>query len=610
LRTSQRKKAAEKALSDSRHELERRVLERTEELAQSNAQLLTEVSERKAVEQHLRASEARFRDLSEMTSDWFWEQDLNFRFKDMSHGLLETDFDPKSTLGKTRRELPILGLTEGEWQKHEEALHAHQPFKNFVYQFESGPSDLRWFSISGKPVFENGVFTGYRGSGSDITSSKVAEQQIAFLAYHDSLTGIPNRLLLQHRVSKAIAHADRSRTQLALLFLDLDNFKKINDSLGHAAGDLLLKEIASRLGECVRDTDTISRQGGDEFVIVLSNLPEHDGTTPVLTKILERLQDPFVVDGNELSTSVSIGIAAYPKDGEDFKTLSKKSDMTMSLAKEAGRNTFRFFDETMNGEAVQHLVIRNGLRRALERSEFSLYYQPQIDLISGAVVGAEALTHWHHPELGMVSPANFIPIAEESGLIIPLGEWVLREACSQAVNWQKAGLPKFLLAVNLSAVQFRRGNVEQLVFDALDQSGLDPELLELELTETTLIQNVDQVLTTIKAPKRLGVKLAIDDFGTSYSSLSYLKRFNVDKLKIDQSFVRDLATDPDDAAIVKAIIQMAHSLNLQALAEGVENLEILERLDSILCDQAQGYHFARPMLADQFAAYLARQAVT
>jgi diguanylate cyclase (GGDEF)-like protein len=571
---------------------------------------LTEVSERKAVEQHLRASEARFRDLSEMTSDWFWEQDLNFRFKDMSHGLLETDFDPKSTLGKTRRELPILGLTEGEWQKHEEALHAHQPFKNFVYQFESGPSDLRWFSISGKPVFENGVFTGYRGSGSDITSSKVAEQQIAFLAYHDSLTGLPNRLLLQHRVSKAIAHADRSRTQLALLFLDLDNFKQINDSLGHAAGDLLLKEIASRLGECVRDTDTISRQGGDEFVIVLSNLPEHDGTTPVLTKILERLQDPFVVDGNELSTSVSIGIAAYPKDGEDFETLSKKSDMAMYRAKEAGRNTFRFFDETMNGEAVQHLVIRNGLRRALERSEFSLYYQPQIDLISGAVVGAEALTHWHHPELGMVSPANFIPIAEESGLIIPLGEWVLREACSQAVNWQKAGLPKFLLAVNLSAVQFRRGNVEQLVFDALDQSGLDPELLELELTETTLIQNVDQVLTTIKALKRLGVKLAIDDFGTGYSSLSYLKRFNVDKLKIDQSFVRDLATDPDDAAIVKAIIQMAHSLNLQALAEGVENLEILERLGPIRCDQAQGYHFARPMPADQFATYLAQQAVT
>jgi diguanylate cyclase (GGDEF)-like protein len=277
-----------------------------------------------------------------MTSDWFWEQDSNFRFKDMSHGLLETDFDPKSTLGKTRRELPILGLTEGEWQKHEDALHAHQPFKNFVYQFESSPSDLRWFSISGKPVFENSVFTGYRGSGSDITSSKVAEQQIAFLAYHDSLTGLPNRLLLQDRVSKAIAHADRSRTQLALLFLDLDNFKQINDSLGHAAGDLLLKEIASRLGECVRDTDTISRQGGDKFVIVLSNLPEHDGTTPVLTKILERLQDPFVLDGNQLSTSVSIGIAAYPKDGEDFKTLSKKSDMAMYRAKEAGRNTFRF----------------------------------------------------------------------------------------------------------------------------------------------------------------------------------------------------------------------------------------------------------------------------
>lgn len=600
------KKAAQQALVTTHQELEQRVRARTVELAQANARLMLEVNERRAIEGHLRASEGRFRDLSEMSSDWFWEQDANFRFIDMSVGLALTNLLPSSTIGKTRWEMSVVGTTQTEWHEHRQTLEARQPFRNFVYRSETQPGQLHWFSINGTPVFENGEFRGYRGTGTDITERKVAEQQIEFLAYHDPLTGLPNRLLLEDRLLQAIAHAGRTKTRLALLFLDLDNFKKINDSLGHAAGDALLREIATRLGECVRDTDTISRQGGDEFVIVLQDLSDSDAVVTVLAKIMERLQDPFTTDGNELSTSVSVGVALYPDDGADFETLRKKADLAMYRAKEAGRNAYCFYDESMNVEAVEHHVIRTGLRRALERGEFVLHYQPQLDLATGAVIGAEALIRWNHPEFGLVPPARFIPIAEDSGLIVPIGEWVIHEACRQAMAWCKAGLPTLLIAVNLSAVQFRRGNVEQVVMRALEQSGLDPSLLELELTESILIQNVEQVLATVKRLKLLGVKLSIDDFGTGYSSLSYLKRFDVDKLKIDQSFIRDLATDPDDAAIVHAIIQLAHSLNLTALAEGVEHPGVLQQLRNFQCDAVQGYHFARPLPADEFARYLSR----
>ncbi len=602
------RRAAEQALAAAHRELEQRVQERTEELARSNARLQQEVSERKEIEQHLRASEARFRDLTTLSSDWYWEQDVNFRFLAVTGGLSTPYLDNDRTMGKARWELPVSGVSEALWQEHRAQLEAHLPFKDFVYQILSPTTgDLRWFSISGKPIFEHGEFRGYRGIGSDITERKRSEHQIEFLAYHDPLTGLPNRVLLEDRLQQAMAHADRNRTQLAMLFMDLDNFKQINDSLGHAAGDCLLQEVASRLGDCVRETDTVSRQGGDEFILLLTDLQEADGCLAALSKIMNRLQDPFMVDDNELSTSVSIGVATYPADGTDFETLRKKADMAMYRAKEAGRNTYRFFDEAMNSEAVEHLVIRNGLRRALERNELRLHYQPQIDLASGRVIGAEALLRWQHPELGLVPPGRFIHIAEESGMIVPIGEWVLYTACRQAVAWQRAGLPPLLVAVNLSAVQFRRGNVEQSVTQALTQSGLDPALLELELTESILIQNVEQVLATVKALKRLGVKLAIDDFGTGYSSLSYLKRFDIDKLKIDQSFIRDLATDPDDAAIVHAVVQMAHSLNLKAIAEGVEHAAMLRQLREFGCDEAQGYYFARPMPADDFAQFLAGQ---
>jgi len=443
----------------------------------------------------------------------------------------------------------------------------------------------------------------------DITQRKLAEQQIQFQAFHDALTGLPNRLLLQDRFEQAKAQASRTNWRVMLLFLDLDNFKSINDTLGHDSGDAFLKQIAIRLSACMRETDTISRLGGDEFLILLPDLSQAEDAVPILAKLMEQMQLPFYADGHEISTSVSMGVTIFPEDGTSFESLLKKADMAMYKAKGDGRNTYRYFDDAMDVEAIEHQFIRNGLRRALERNEFVLHYQPQIDLTSGAIVGVEALIRWNHPQLGMVSPARFIPVSEESGLIVPIGDWVLREACRQAMAWQRDGLPELCMAVNLSAVQFKRGSVERSVIHALEESRLNPALLELELTESILIQNVEGVLDCVKRLKLLGVKLSIDDFGTGYSSLSYLKRFDIDKLKIDQSFVRDLGTDPDDAAIVRAIIQMARSLNLRTIAEGVETADMLHQLRVFGCDEAQGYYFERPMSADAVASYI-RQAKT
>jgi diguanylate cyclase (GGDEF)-like protein/PAS domain S-box-containing protein len=474
----------------------------------------------------------------------------------------------------------------------------------FEARYTRRDGSLGWFDIALRARFqETGEFTGTSGTLDDITEQKRAEERIQFLAYHDALTRLPNRMLAQDRFQQAVALAERSHTKVALLFLDLDNFKTINDSLGHLTGDQLLKEVAGRLTECVRDTDTISRLGGDEFLVVLPALPDADAIAPVLVKLLARLAEVFEIDEQELGTSASIGIALYPDDGADFEMILKKSDMAMYRAKDAGRNTYRFFDDQMNVEAVEHLRMRNGLRKGLTRGEFILHYQPQIDIASGALIGAEALIRWNHPEMGMVPPGRFIPIAEDSGLIVPIGEWVLYEACRQAVAWSKAGIHGLTVAVNLSAVQFRRGEIEQSVINALEGSGLDPALLELELTESILITDSENVLATVQRLKRLGVKLSIDDFGTGYSSLSYLKRFQVDKLKIDQSFVRDLVTDAEDAAIVRAIVQMARSLGLTTIAEGVETEHTLGLLRGFGCDEAQGYHFARPMPADELLAF-------
>ena len=460
-----------------------------------------------------------------------------------------------------------------------------------------------WLSVSAVRD-ERGITTHLVGIFSDISERKSAEAKIAFLAHHDTLTDLPNRLLLRDRMQQAIAHAERSGSRVALLFVDLDRFKAVNDSFGHPAGDALLRDTARRLEDCVRDSDTVSRHGGDEFLVVLTDLQDAEVPARVAAKAMEALAQPFRIDGHEVTLSASVGIAVFPDDGAGFDELLKKADIAMYHAKESGRNAFRFYTEHMNADAQQRLELHGLLRRALERNEFRLHYQPVVDLASGRVVGAEALLRWQSPERGLVAPGQFIAAAEHSGLIVPIGEWVLGEACAELARWHARGARELSMAVNISAIQFRRGDVEDTVRRALEASGVPPDALELELTESILIDGAEQVLATLRRLQALGVRLAIDDFGTGYSSLAYLKRFAVDKLKIDQSFVRDIVSDQDDAAIVRAVIQMAKSLNLNVLAEGVETEDVAAALRRMECDLVQGYFFGRPVPADEFRALL------
>ena len=435
-----------------------------------------------------------------------------------------------------------------------------------------------------------------------------AEKKLEFQAHHDALTGLPNRLLLRDRFDQATALAHRERSGMAVLFLDLDNFKYVNDSLGHAFGDQLLMRVVERIQACIRDSDTISRQGGDEFVILLTNMHDMATIDAIAQNIIDAFAEPFEIDHHALSISFSIGISLFPKDGHDFDTLLKQADTALYQAKDAGRNTYRFSSQQMNMDAMENVRLHSQLHNALKNQELLLHYQPQIDLVSGHIIGAEALVRWQHPELGLVSPAKFIPLAERSGLIIPMGEWVLKEACRQAQAWRETcRLPHMVIAVNLSAVQFKRGNIVETVTRALAQSGLPASQLELELTESILLHDMEAAMKTLHGLKEIGVQLSIDDFGTGYSSLSYLKRLAVDKLKIDQSFVRDMVENPEDAGIVQAIIQLGHTLQLTVIAEGVENDAQLDFLRNHGCDEVQGYLFSRPIPAEKYADLLSKE---
>jgi len=462
-----------------------------------------------------------------------------------------------------------------------------------------------WCELTGRALDAQNPRAGSVWIFSDVSERKNAEERAKYLSYHDALTGLPNPSLLQDRLEQAIAFAMRAGTKVALIVVDLDRFKAINDFLGHRSGDQMLVDVAARLKDGVRTTDTVCRQGGDEFILLITNLAEPDAVVTFLGELQADFRDSFRIDDKEMTVSFSAGVAVFPEDGTDFASLQRKADMAMYQAKAAGRNTYRFFNEEMNKDAVEQITIYSGLRRGLAEGQFVVHYQPQIEVASDKLLGAEALIRWNHPDLGLVSPGRFIPIAEETGLIVEIGDWVLHEACREAVRWRQAGFTDITVAVNLSAVQFKQGNIEQSVLSALSASGLEPALLELELTESILIRDTENVLATVKRLKLMGVKLSIDDFGTGYSSLSYLKRFEVDKLKIDQSFILDLATDPEDAAIVRAIIQMAHSLGLRTVAEGVETSQLLDHLRLFHCDDAQGYFYARPLPADAFMAFLA-----
>ena len=472
---------------------------------------------------------------------------------------------------------------------------------------QNGDVYPKWVSVSvvrdinGRPLNYIEIF-------SDVSERKAREETVRHLAHHDFLTDLPNRVLLNDRIAQAISHAGRTRTQVAVMFLDLDRFKTVNDSLGHSVGDKLLQEVARRLRGGTRGSDTVSRQGGDEFVVVMPDVTDAADVARAAQKLLDAVSEVYSIDGHELITTPSIGISVYPHDGRDVETLLKNADAAMYHAKESGRNNYQFFTQDMNTRALERLSLERSLRRAIERGELRLHYQPQYHVRTGRIVGVEALTRWEHPDLGLLPPARFMPFAEETGLVVPLSEWVLREACNQNRAWQNQGLAAIRVAVNISALQFRYAGFAKLVQKALAESGLEARWLELEMTESVIMHDAERVIESLEQLKGLGVELAIDDFGTGYSSLSYLKRFPIDRLKIDQSFVRDITSDRDDAAITGAIIGLTRNLGLQTIAEGVETLEQLRFLERHGCDEVQGFLFSKPLTPQECAVVMRTQA--
>jgi diguanylate cyclase (GGDEF)-like protein/PAS domain S-box-containing protein len=488
----------------------------------------------------------------------------------------------------------------------DEELFAQPGSQSYEAAIKDAQGGLRQ-TIYNKATFnrDDGSVAGLIGTITDITEQRRVEEQVRHMANHDALTQLPNRSLLQDRVTQAVAKARRSGEVLALFFIDLDRFKTINDSLGHPVGDRLLQAVAQRLLACTRAADTVARIGGDEFVVLLGDLDRPETARHVAKKVLAALSQPVALDGHTLQVTPSIGIAVYPGDGEDVDTMMRNADTAMYHAKQVGRNNFQFFTQAMNDAAQQRLQLENDLRHAVERGELAVHYQPQIDLRAGGIVGFEALVRWRHPQRGMVSPAEFIPAAEEAGLINPIGEWVLGAACAQAVAWHRSGHTFLQAAVNCSARQFQDEGFVAAVDRILRESGMPAQRLELEITESVIIQRSEEVNARFQALEDMGVRISIDDFGTGYSSLSYLKRLSIHQLKIDQSFVRDIGNDPNDAAIVSAIVTIAHSLGLEVVAEGVETAEQLTFLRAVGCDSAQGYLFSKPLPAEEFERLLA-----
>lgn len=474
-------------------------------------------------------------------------------------------------------------------------IHKHPDLEFFD---EITFKDNRCFERYTKPHLLNEKISGRTWSFRNVTERKKLQEDLIYEATHDNLTSLPNRSLLSDRIKQAIAIAKRKNEMVVLLFCDLDRFKLVNDSLGHASGDYVLKVIAKRLRDIIRESDTVARLGGDEFVVMLTGFKELSQTNSLLKKIQQVIQNPMQIEGHEITISTSMGISSYPKDGQDAEALLKTADVAMYRAKETGRNNYQFYDEEMIAEAMKHLTLENDLRHALAHEEFFLAYQPIIDLNSKKIVSFEVLIRWKHPKLGVLFPNEFIPIAEESGLILPIGEWVLKKACLQTKEWIEKGYFNGPMAVNVSSVQLNKKDFFAKVMDLLNEVRLDPKHLALEITENTIIENPERVLMTLKKLKEAGISLVLDDFGTGYSSLSYLQKFPFDKLKIDQSFIRDLSEGLKEKGIVKAIIAMATSLNLKVVAEGAETDESIKFLKETECNEIQGYLLGRPIPAE------------
>ncbi len=586
--------------SDAIREPDERLLQTASVIGNQVGQFL----KRRQAETVLRENEARFRALTDLSSDWFWEQDHELRFTRFEGRLVneQPDFF-RSFIGKRPWE-----ILEGEAETLNEHLVTQQnrePFRDLVAWRTDETGQRYYFSISGEPVFApDGNLTGYRGIGRDITHQKQAEQRIQYLATHDPLTRLPNRVMFSQLLSTALASARRQRSMVAVLFIDLDRFKVINDTQGHEAGDKLLQEAARRLSQMVRASDVVARLGGDEFVVLVQGGGNQEQIAAVARKILSALIQPMHIGDQEYRITASIGISMFPADASDEPSLMKNADMAMYLAKEEGKNTFQFYSRNIEKRSLERLALETNLRRALEQEQFSLHYQAKLDLDTGKITGVEALLYWDSPILGVVPPAEFIPLAEETGLIVPIGQWVLRRACAQNVAWQRAGLPPICMAVNLSTRQFMDENLLKDVAAAVSDTGMEPRLLELEITEGMVSHNAERAARVLDAIKAMGVRLAIDDFGTGYSSLAQIKRFPLDTLKIDRSFIRDLPHNAEDKAITEAIIAMAKTLDLNVVAEGVETREQVEFLRSLACNEMQGYYFSKPIDPDQIALLL------
>ena len=545
----------------------------------------------------IEASEARFRDVADASSDWIWEIDGALRLTFISERYaLVTGKPPDASVGMPLAELFHAGENLDRWRQFLEDLERWRPFRNVVSLCEDAQGIHRTVRLSGKPVFHvTGRPIGYRGTATDITAEIEAGRRAEYLAMHDALTGLPNRVLLLERLEHAIASVSRRRDMAALLLLDLDRFKDVNDTLGHHAGDLVLKEVAARLSACVREVDTVARIGGDEFAIVQVGINDAAEAQQLSRRVLELFQTPLELDGHDALVTASIGVALIPTDASVPSKLLQLADIALYRAKEDGRNATRFFEPEMDARLQRRKAIERELRLALTRDQLELYYQPKISLLNDELAGVEALVRWRHPERGLVLPGEFIGIAEETGLILQLGEWVLRTATRQAARWRD-----IQVSVNLSPAQFRQPDLVDVVASALRESGLAPHRLELEITESVLIQQPDAAAKLLDDLKTLGVRVAMDDFGTGYSSLSYLQRFHFDKIKVDRSFIGAIGIEPSAAAIVRAVINLASSLGMLTCAEGVETDEQLAALRDEGCSEVQGYLFGKPMPAREF----------
>jgi diguanylate cyclase (GGDEF)-like protein/PAS domain S-box-containing protein len=568
--------------------------------------VVTDVTHYKETERALEASEARFRVLTESSLDLISiiAQDGTILYQS---GALRTlvGYDPADTIGKKVYDLIHRDDVEAVRVAIARVVEGPQSHAPIEFRMRHRDGVWRTFESLGTNGLGNPHIGGVVFNSRDVTDRKVIQQRIQHLAYHDNLTGLPNRSLLQDRLAHSIARAERAGRKVGVLFIDLDNFKNINDTLGHDVGDELLRQVSRRLTECVRLEDTIARQGGDEFIVLMDSLDDSRGASVVAQKILNSLRQPFILGGGEQHVSGSVGIALYPEDGRDAQTLMKNADTAMFHGKSLGKNTYQYFTPQMNIAVKRRMTLESALRRAVMQKDFVLNYQPQINLETGEIIAVEALVRWKTEDSGTVMPGDFIPLAEETGLINEIGEWVLREGCRQAREWQEMGLSKDRrIAINLSARQFGDRAFLDMVTRVLADTKLDPACLELEITESQVMRQTEGMIMLLNRLAEMGVHLAIDDFGTGYSSLSYLKRLPIQKLKIDQSFIRDITIDPNDTAIVVAIINMAKSLDLETIAEGVETAGQLALLRSKGCRVGQGFYFSAPMRAEALYALL------